>query len=142
MPNNTRAYLLSTALIMGAFGFATARAEAAVNIEGWVQTGGGPVAQSTVTLWAASANAPTQLGQAETGIDGHFAISADPPAGNDTTLYLVASGGTPAVNKAGDNNPAIALLTVLGNTPPAKVTINEMTTVASIWTHAQFLDGT
>ena len=30
----------------------------------------------------------------------------------------------------------------LGNTPPAKVVINEMTTVASIWTNAQFLDGT
>jgi hypothetical protein len=33
------------------------------------------------------------------------------------------------------------LLAVLGNQPPAKVTINEMTTVASVWTHAQFLDG-
>jgi hypothetical protein len=32
-------------------------------------------------------------------------------------------------------------LTVLGNTPQAKVTINEMTTVASVWTNAQFLDG-
>jgi hypothetical protein len=27
-------------------------------------------------------------------------------------------------------------------TPPAQVVINEMTTVASVWTHAQFLDGT
>ena len=33
-------------------------------------------------------------------------------------------------------------MTVLGSKPPAKVTINEMTTVASVWTHAQFLDGT
>jgi hypothetical protein len=33
-------------------------------------------------------------------------------------------------------------LSVLGNAPPPTVVINEMTTVASVWTHAQFLDGT
>jgi hypothetical protein len=33
-------------------------------------------------------------------------------------------------------------LTVLGNKPPAKVTINEFTTIASVWTHNQFIDGT
>jgi streptogramin lyase len=32
-------------------------------------------------------------------------------------------------------------MTVAGSKPPAKVTINEMTTIASVWTHAQFLDG-
>jgi hypothetical protein len=32
-------------------------------------------------------------------------------------------------------------LTVLGNTPPGKVVINEMTTIASVWTNAQFLNG-
>ena len=32
-------------------------------------------------------------------------------------------------------------MAALGPTPPAKVTINEMTTVASVWTNAQFLDG-
>src|SRR5262249_23724729 len=56
-------------------------------------------------------------------------------------LYLVAKGGEPAVDRGGDN-PAIALLSVVGNTPPSKVVVNEMTTVASVWTHAQFLDGT
>ena len=33
-------------------------------------------------------------------------------------------------------------MTVLGNKPPARVTINEMTTVASVWTHNQFINGT
>jgi hypothetical protein len=28
------------------------------------------------------------------------------------------------------------------NTPPPTVVINEMTTVASVWTNAQFFDGT
>ena len=30
---------------------------------------------------------------------------------------------------------------MLGDKPPAKVTINEFTTVASVWTHNQFIDG-
>jgi hypothetical protein len=34
------------------------------------------------------------------------------------------------------------MLSVLGNTPPPHVVVNEMTTVASVWTNAQFLDGT
>ena len=33
-------------------------------------------------------------------------------------------------------------MTVLGSKAPAEVTINEMTTVASVWTHNQFIDGT
>jgi hypothetical protein len=36
----------------------------------------------------------------------------------------------------------LQLLAVLGNTPPAKVVINEMTTVASVWTTNQFINGT
>ena len=94
-----------------------------------------------MTLWAASANAPTQLGQAKTDADGHFAISVDQSVGNDAILYLVASGGTPAANKAGGNNPALDLLAVLGGVPPAKVTINELTTVASAFTAARFING-
>ena len=46
------------------------------------------------------------------------------------------------INKTGGDNPALAFLTVLGNQPPSHVTINEITTVASVWTHAQFIDGT
>ena len=117
-------------MTVGLLGWATGSAAAAVHIDGQVQAGGGPVAQSIVTLWAASANAPTRLGQATTGTDGHFAISVDQSAGNDTSLYLVASGET-----------GLALLTVLGSKPPAKVTINEMTTVASVWTSASFSTG-
>ncbi len=70
--------------------------------------------------------------------------SAIAPAtpGRDVVLYLVAKGGQATVNKGSGDNAAIALLTVLGNMPPAKVVINEMTTVASVWTHNQFIDGT
>ena len=97
---------------------------------------------STVTLWAAGAGQPRQLAQARTNSDGQFELGTQETLGADTILYLVAKGGTPAVNKGGGDNPAIALLSVLGNTPPSKVVVNEMTTVASVWTNAQLLDGT
>src|SRR5215470_19832135 len=123
--------LMST---MSAFG--------AVSFNGQVLGEGRPIADSTVTLWAATAGAPAQRGQTRTGADGRFTIAAtaDPPG--DATLYLVAKGGTPATNKAAGDNPVIALITVGGAKPPPTVTIKEMTTVASVWTHNQFIDGT
>jgi hypothetical protein len=114
---------------------------AALSIDGRVQAAGGPVARSTVTLWAASAGEPRQLAQTQTGADGRFSLRADVTPGDDTSLYIVADGGEATVGKGSGDNPAITLLTVLGNKPPAELTINEMTTVASVWTHAQFLDG-
>jgi hypothetical protein len=40
------------------------------------------------------------------------------------------------------DNPAIVLLSVLGNKPPAHVTVDEFTTIASVWTTNQFINGT
>src|SRR6516165_10570374 len=121
-------------------GFAQQRS--GVRIEGQVQTGGGPLASSTVTLWAASAGDPKQLAQTKSGSDGRFELRTADAPGKDVVLYVVAKGGEATVNKGGGDNPAVALLAVLGNTPPLNVVINEMTTVASVWTHAQFLNGT
>jgi len=77
-------------------------------ISGQVLGGGAPIASSTVTLWAATANAPKQLGQAKTGADGRFALNVSGAAGTDATLYVVAKGGKSAADKAGADNPAIA----------------------------------
>src|SRR5262252_5525637 len=115
-----------------------APALAADNINGRVLGAGAPIAGATVTLWAANAAAPKQLAQARSGADGRFTL---PAARGTGVLYLVAKGGRPSANARTGDNPAIALLTVVGATPPARVTINEMTTIASVWTHAQFLDG-
>src|SRR5262252_2662473 len=114
---------------------------AAVSIDGQVQAAGGAVAGSNATLWAASAGEPRQLAQARTGADGRFSLRTDVTPGGDISLYIVANGGEAAVGKGGGDNPAITFLTVLGNKAPGWVTINEMATVASVWTHAQFLDG-
>ncbi|EXI74740.1 MAG: Streptogramin lyase [Candidatus Accumulibacter sp. SK-11] len=109
-------------------------------LDGQVLGGGAPIANSTVTLWAAGDRAPKLLGQARSGADGRFTIPAHATVAG-SSLYLVAQGGEPTANKSVGNNTAIALMAVLGNKPPARVTINEMTTVASVWTHNQFLDG-
>src|SRR5215510_10549130 len=119
-----------------------AAAAAPAQIRGQVLGGGAPIANSTVTLWAASAGAPRQLGQTQTGNDGRFAMSVPDSLAADTSLYLVAKGGTPSANKASGVNSAIALITVVGAKPLDTAAINEFTTVASVWTHNQFIDGT
>ena len=116
-------------------------AKAAIRIEGQVQAGNGGVANSTVTLWAASASEPKQLAQTRTNGDGRFEITSQETPGADVILYIVARGGGALINRAAGDNPAIAMLSVLGNSPPSTVVINEMTTVASVWTHNQFIDG-
>jgi hypothetical protein len=111
------------------------------SIAGQVLGGGAPIAKSTVTLWAASADAPKQLAQTQSGDGGRFTLSSSESDGEGGILYIVAKGGEPAGNKGGGDNPAIALLAVVGSKAPAHVVINEFTTVASVWTNAQFLDG-
>ena len=58
--------ILTVVVGLGVSGFVISPAEAAVNIEGQVEAGGGSVAGSTVTLWAASAGEPKQLAQTKT----------------------------------------------------------------------------
>src|SRR5690349_3889455 len=126
-------YSLIPALVAAlAAGLSSVPTLAADTIRGQVLGGGTPIIGSTVTLWAASAATPKQLAQTLTGSDGRFQLNADT---NGAMLYLVAKGGHPIANTAGEDNPAIALITVLGNAKPANVVINEMTTVASIWTN-------
>ena len=121
-----------------AFGvMASLPAMAANTINGQVLGAGAPIAGSTVTLWAANTGAPRQLAQTQTGADGRFVLTGD---SNGASLYLIAKGGRPTANATSRDNPAIALMTVLGGTVPANAVINEMTTVASVWTHAQFLN--
>jgi len=111
----------------------------AANLDGTVLGAGKPIARSTVTLWAGSAAAPKQLAQTQTDADGRFTVALPVTA---DALYLVANGGRPAASNDAGDNAAIGLLAALGSVPPSKIVINEFTTVASVWTHAQFIDGT
>ncbi|BDG70448.1 hypothetical protein Rmf_03770 [Roseomonas fluvialis] len=116
-------------------------AAAATRIEGQVQASGSAVGGASVTLWAAGAQSPTRLAEVRSTADGRFVVAVQRvPAG--ASLYLVASGGEAATNRTGRPNPAIGLMAVLGAAPPARVVVNEFTTIASVWTHAQFIEGT
>ena len=137
MRSQTTAVKLTTAALAISGMFLATRAFAA-DIRGQVMGGGAPIAQSTVTLWAASSDAPKQLAQTKTDNEGRFEIR-NPGAQTDSSLYLVATGGEPR-GKGGDN-PAITLLAVVGSKPPAAVVINEFTTLASVVTHTQFIEG-
>src|SRR5208283_3682807 len=130
-------------LVLGTVALGVLHAGAALaadNLKGQVILGGAPVAKSTVTLWEASAGAPKQLGQAKTNADGRFEVHAKGAHG-DSILYLVATGGEPKAHQGGGDSPTLVLLSVLGTKAPEKVVINELTTVASAFTSARFING-
>jgi hypothetical protein len=135
----TAAHCTVFSILLLTLPFAEVRAMA-VELAGNVQGAGLPIAGSTVTLYAAGTGAPKQLAQGKTDDSGAFKLDAAPTP-SDSVLYVIAKGGTPkaAANKGA--NDAIALLAVLSSTPPNTVTVNEFTTVASVWTSAQFLEG-
>ena len=112
----------------------------ATELAGNVQGAGLPIAGSTVTLYAAGTGAPTQLAQGKTDDNGAFNLNVDqPPA--DSVLYLVAKGGTSKAAADKGPNDAIALMAVLGTELPKTATVNELTTVASTFTAARFING-
>ena len=112
---------------------------AADHLSGLVLLGGAPVAKSIVTLWEASGSAPKKLAEVRSDSDGKFEIRV---AGHgDSILYLIATGGVPAAGQNKADNPALVLLSTLENKPPEKVVVNELTTVASAFTAARFING-
>ena len=85
--------IFTTLLTIGLLSCAWGPTAAAVRIECQVQAGGGALANSTVTLWAASAGEPKQLAQTKSGNDGRFALRTAETPGKDVVLYVVAKGG-------------------------------------------------
>lgn len=120
---------------------AAATALADERLEGRVEAAGAPIAEAEVALWSAGPGAPQRLATATTAEDGSYALTV--PDGRDEAgvLYLVATGGAAEGSAEGTTNAAAAMMSTLGAEPPARATINELTTVASAWTAAQFLDG-
>jgi len=109
-------------------------------IAGRVQGAGHPIARATITLYAAGTGAPAQLAQGKTDANGAFKLNTKDERGG-TVLYLVAKGGTPKAAADKVPNEAIGLMAVLGTSLPRKVTVNELTTVASTFTAARFING-
>jgi hypothetical protein len=91
------------------------------------------VAASEVTLYAAAVTGARALGSTRTDARGRFAISFARPTGS-AVFYVVASGGATAARRA------LRLMTVAGpaGRSVASLRINELTTVASAYSLAQF----
>jgi hypothetical protein len=132
--------IICTVLLISILGMNIPTA-AADSIQGRVIGGGAPIAKSTVTLWVAGESNPVLLVTTKTDNDGQFTLKFPSPHKTDTVFFLLAKGGEPTAGKVSADNPAIELMTVLGNKPPAKVTANEMTTVASVWHLSRFIKG-
>ena len=80
------------------------------------------------------------MAQGKTDANGALKLKAK-PAPKDSVLYLVAKGGTPKAAADKGSNEAVALMTLLGTEWPKTVMINELTTVASAFTAARFING-
>jgi streptogramin lyase len=142
-PNRT-ALAVAASFIL-ASGWSTSRAadvgpSTSRELTGSVQIAGQPVSGATVTLYAAGAADPAKLAKGKTDDQGAFKLDAGLPT-KETVLYIVAKGGTPKAAASKGANDAIALLAVLSSRPPKTVTVNELTTVASAFTAARFING-
>ncbi len=133
----TRKQNLLTCALVCALAFDTSISRAA-DLAGSVQGAAKPIVDATVTLYAAGTGPPTQLAQAKTADRGAFKLTYGKAPAN-SVLYVIARGGTPKAAADKGPNDAIALLAVLGGTPPKSFVVNEFSTIASVWTSAQFL---
>ncbi len=118
----------------------------ASNVNGKVVGGQFPVTGSEVQLYAAGSSgygtgAEALLSPAvTTNSFGDFSITSYTCPSSSAQTYLLATGGDPGT---GSNNPSIALMAALGPCGELNsisfVVMNEVTTVASVWSLAQFL---
>lgn len=127
-------------------------AKDAIPLRGAVHGGQQPVSGALIQMYAAgttgkgSAATPLISQEVRTDDSGGFSISGLYTCPTpDSIVYLVAKGGNPGLG-AGTNNPSIALMTALGPcgalNDSSFITVNEVTTVASIWPLAAYAEST
>lgn len=122
---------IKSAGLSAAVALAAVSALAQERVEGTVMAGDTPISGAEITAWRAGPGAPEKLGTSRSGEDGSYTLTLPEGAGEPGVTYLIAKGP----------NPAATLMATLGAETTARVTINDLTTVASVWTAAQFLDG-
>ncbi len=121
-------------IALAAFALGLSTVAGAGTIRGRAELGGRPLERAAVALWATTGTeAPRQVATTTAREDGSFKVS-DRKAPRGAVLYLVA-------RDARDGAPAVALLSILGTESPGHVVVNELTTVASAFTAARFMDG-
>jgi hypothetical protein len=117
------------------------------SIKGTVYGGQQPVSNATVTLYAAGTtgygSAPTSLSTTTTNASGSFSLPGFTcPAAPGDLVFILATGGNPG-NSGGTVNPNLVQLAALGSchssSYPSFVNVDEVTTVASVYSLAGFL---
>ncbi len=117
------------------------------SLSGSVHAGKTAVSGAAVQFYAAGSSGygsqPTSLLTApiKTDADGNFSFNYACPS-STAPVYLVSTGGSPSLS-AGTNNAALAMMAALGPCgslgSSATASINEVTTVASVFALAQFM---
>ena len=121
-----------------ATGSSLAAPASSTSVTGTVTAAGKPLDSAKVTLYVGSSEGATPLGHAATGAGGRFSITYAAPASG--VLYAAADGGAPGSLRL------LAVVGVLagGGVAPrtlSTVTVNELTTVATTFALAQFING-
>lgn len=103
-------------------------------LTGVVRTGARPLADARAVLSVAGSGAPRHLGVTWTAVNGAFRITYTPPR-SVGPLYVTATG------TGGAARAPVQLMTVAGTVtqPVRSVTVNEVTTVGSVYALAQFM---
>src|SRR5580704_16652801 len=125
-------------------------------LQGRVHGGQQPVSGSTIQLYAAGTTGygtgavPLLSTPITTDTNGNFTITgASPCPTSISQLYIVATGGNPGLSTPA-NNTSLALMAAIGPctlnggrytlSPTAFINIDEVTTVASVYALAGFMD--
>ena len=123
-----------------------------VTVRGRVRNGGSreTIGGSKLTLYAVGSSGygtgATPIANATADSDGFFALGPfDCPSGNPQT-YVIATGGKVTAGTVSRDNPAIGLMAMSGPCDSLNdstfVALNPLTTVATQWALAQFIDST
>ena len=119
-------------------------------ITGRVHGGQQPVVGATIQLYAAgtggygSAAAPLLQSTVQSTAGGQFTVGAYTCPSSSTPVYITATGGNPGLAD-GTNNAALALMAALGScgnlNSSTFINVNELTTVAAVWSLAPFMSS-
>jgi hypothetical protein len=118
-------------------------------VGGRVHGGQSPVTNANIQMWAVNANGSAASSILNNGVtvstdpSGNFVLTNQYTCPSSTAqVFLTASGGNPGLS-AGTNNAALAMMAVVGPcgslNAGSYITINELTTVAAVWSLQQFM---
>lgn len=112
------------------------------SIQGLLLSGGVPIVSATVSVYSSSeGNGVEALGVGNSNDTGAFEFNYNTPKDAAGVVYVTSKGGHLA-SQSQDLPASLVLASVLGAAPEAgSITINELTTVASAFALAQFIDG-